>query len=241
MKKLFPILIVAILVVSCSRTITPIVTPVIKKYDGLLASIAPLEYQDRPVCSTSRINAEHDYWLTAAHCTTGAYGEPLEGEFKILGQPAKVIMRAVTEDIAILQGCKCEATAPALELRLSAKPPIEGDWIVMAGYPGPLRMDRTQYAVTFGWVSNRSIIIEGFPLQRLLVQVVGAPGSSGSPLLDQDGRVVSVLQLGLGGWSSILVGASYDTTVYLAKNYFSQEPPIVPKKKKRLGKVFWPV
>mgnify|MGYP001592833021 CR=1 FL=1 len=171
------------------------------------------------ICTTASINKNASekgnggYWLTAAHCV-----EEPEITYWIAGQKAPVVMRDVLNDLAILWTEKPAKVA----LKLANKWPEFGDKIYMAGHPfGYGAMFFTQ-----GFVANPSGYLENWMSYRpfMLLDVAGAPGSSGSPVTNDKQEIISVLQIGWGdrrGFSPVLGGATLGA-VRNYKNYFGK-------------------
>lgn len=153
------------------------------------------------ICTVSSINEKQRYWLTAAHCV-----EDMELVYYVAGEKATVVMRDVLNDLAILQ--TPTQTAPALDL--AKKGPEVEDRVTVAGYP----FGYPDPFLTLGTVANPSTKFTdepGFDRPFMLFQVAGAPGSSGSPVVNRKGDLVSVIQIGWGrGFSPIMGGVTFD-------------------------------
>lgn len=155
------------------------------------------------ICTVSSINEKRRLWLTAAHCVEGT-----EAKY-ILGEQILVVMRDVTNDIAVLSTPL--ASLPALKLA-QAGPKVEDRVRVTGhpfGYPYPL--------VTFGWVSSPYVVLSPELPPFMLIQVTGAPGNSGSPIVNTKNEIVSVLQISWGrSFSPMLGGATFQKLVQYA-------------------------
>lgn len=82
------------------------------------------------------------------------------------------------EDAALL-----EVVGPALNaLPVRMTPPIGGEWVTLAGYPGTTSIVVTEGAVagSFGFGDNA---VDGCVI----------PGMSGGPVIDMDGRVIGII------------------------------------------------
>ena len=152
------------------------------------------------ICTVSSINERKHYWITAHHCV-----EDRNLTYFIDNDVVTVEMRDVRNDLAILS----TATAYAPALKLAKKGPTFGDKVTVAGYPlgfGPL--------LTQGFVANPSLqITDEKPYDRpfMFVQAAGAPGNSGSPIVNSHNELVSVLQISFGRtFGPIMGGATYE-------------------------------
>ena len=159
------------------------------------------------VCTTGSINREKHYWLTAAHCVTDI---GLEGRF-IEGIPVKTVHIDVDRDLAVIE-------VPGLvakELPMQMSPPRWTEDIFLAGHP----FGYPDLFLTRGYIAN--------PLVRvgdkyyIAFDIAGAPGNSGSPVLNLQGEIVSVLQIGWGrSFAPVCAGATYENLKTFAQ-YFT--------------------
>lgn len=134
-------------------------------------------------CTTFSINETEGIWATAQHCVRGA--EQRGWGMTIHGVAVITIFHAPENDLALVQG---DVHAPALPLATQA--PAVGDRIEIRGFPYGMG-----YVVTWGKVAARNIPLQHEPLGLIyndILDVTGAPGNSGSPVL-KDGYVVGVL------------------------------------------------
>lgn len=93
----------------------------------------------------------------------------------------------VAEDLATL---KIDRAAPGHVFRVRSTRPPAGTNLGMIGYPLGNRLSLNQGKII--WRGKEA----GAPL--LAVKMLGAEGASGSPFIDDQGRVVGILQIGLG-------------------------------------------
>jgi len=130
-------------------------------------------------CTVFSINEQDGYWIGAKHCL-------FEGmDHLINGQPASVMYRDPSDDIAVLKGPQ----APALRL---AGPPERGSPLAVIGYPGGLPL----VGVQAGVLSGLSVVYTLDEDRRPYVAITstsGVSGMSGSPIVTPKGEVVSVL------------------------------------------------
>lgn len=164
------------------------------------------------ICTTSSINNKVDkkkggnYWLTAAHCISDS-----KLVYWIGDQKASVAMRDVLNDLAILYTSKSWDTA----LKLANAWPEFGDRVMMAGHP-------FGYGAVFftqGFVANPSAYLkDGYQDHRpfMVLDLAGAAGNSGSPIVDKDEEVISVLQC---GWGSSFSPVECGVTFGALRNY----------------------
>jgi S1-C subfamily serine protease len=120
--------------------------------------------------------------LTAAHCV----GNLMQAD----GLQSNVIMQDDYFDLAVLQVNLLKR--PSLELR--AAPAVEGEQLVGIGY-------------ALGWnisIAPRVMVLASSQkIDRkspggVIVQNTFAPGMSGGPVIDSNGKVVSIVQRGIG-------------------------------------------
>ncbi len=128
------------------------------------------------VCTAFSINETRGLWLTANHCYAG--GEQFAGsDVEWVGYNEKY-------DLAVFQGPHVTA------LVLAIKAPEVGDEVVLSGYPhGSLDL------ITF-FGRTSAVKARVMPTYTGSVfNILGLPGDSGSPILDNSGRVVGVAQV----------------------------------------------
>lgn len=183
------------------------------EFDRGMPSISYLVQDDLIGCTVWSINQKQGLWVTASHCVSnwgevGEEGEPLPmvigSGYTIKQHPAEVVMVNGDADLALL---KSEAHEPGLKL---GKYPHVGDEAVVYGYPA----GRPDPVVLFLRVASVFYQYEQWPW-TMLFSGHGWPGHSGSPILDTDGRVISVCQgsVVLGGRGDVggMTGASWSS------------------------------
>jgi len=193
----------------------------------LLGSISVLQTAGRNMCSVTSIDATRKYYLTAAHCVVkqfpGADGAvadetPNEG-LTVDGHPAFVVALTVAQDMAIL--VVPASTRPALKM---AKTPVRHlDDVVVAGHPLGWNFPTT----TKGYVASPGGVFTGaYPFNRpyMILQVVGAPGNSGSSVVNAQMDIVSVIQISWGrSFEPMMGSAPYSELVAFAGRYFGRK------------------
>lgn len=147
-------------------------------------SVYPLLDKNHNIfCTAFSINERAGYWMTARHC---AQSNTVNAawEATIDNQWALVIYRDPAHDIAVIQSA---ARHPALKMASRGSEP--GDAAVIIGYPWG--MPRGQ-STTFGHIAALLVPIENwYPSD--IYDITVAPGNSGSPVLNLDGRIVGLV------------------------------------------------
>ena len=213
----------------------PLVGHTARAHPSLLDSVRPLSQivstdhttriqAYRNICTVSSINAALRLWLAVAHCaideiihTDGSTTvAPITG-LTIMGHLAFVVKIDTEIDLAIL-------FVPGLSLpalRLASKGPFWEDEIRAVGYP----FGYPDVTITAGTVSNPNSTLDSNPRfapSYMLVTALVAPGSSGSPVVNSRGEIVSVLQIGWGRGYSPGGGATYARLKAFAGEYFER-------------------
>lgn len=211
MRKLIKVLAVVLALAIVSPTLTIAFNP-----SKVLRSVTSLDVLDasgvyRRICTVSSINKDARYWLTAAHCVD--HGE----QTYILDEAVTIIELDTKYDLAILQTSLVSLPA----LKLAGKAPKMGDEIMMIGFQGLLMMNGP--TMTRGWVMHPSLVVTldpGWDHEFMMLQILGAPGNSGSAVVNKKDQVISVLQWGFGrSFGSFESGATYEN-VAKYKKYF---------------------
>jgi S1-C subfamily serine protease len=188
---------------------------------SIAPSVWPMTFNGHNGCTVTSINEGQRYWLTAAHCV-----DPSEDEGPtiraIRGEVITPVVVDTKQDIAIVQTGR---GAPALKLAMhpptvplpGAKP--RDSEVFVLGYPFGLPFlvnVRGQAAALAG------VLGDDDPKPYALFNLTGAPGNSGSAILNSKGEVVSVLQVGWGrSWSPIVGGAVF-AELDKYRRYFEQ-------------------
>ncbi len=202
-----------------------------------LKSISVLQTAGRNMCSVTAINKEQGYYLTAAHCVLQNFPspsndpeesgppevqEPVANEnMTVDGRAAILTDVNVLEDLAVLyvKG----ATRPAL--KLATKSPRYLDAVTMAGHP----FGWDYPTVMIGTVASPYLRFTkdptDFPFNKyyMILQVSGAPGNSGSSVVNANMEVISVVQISWARtFAPVMGGAPYRELVKFASRYFSK-------------------
>lgn len=160
------------------------------------------------VCTVSHVNREKRLWVTAAHCVTGIGPE---GRY-IEGQSILIHTIDVAHDLALVS-LSTEFDGPVL--RVAAEP---ADWttkLVVAGHP----FGYDPIFITRGWVANPSAFLGD--RNYMIFDVGGAPGNSGSPVMNENGELVSILQIGWGRVFSPVTGGATGADFYELSKLFN--------------------
>ncbi len=179
-----PILILIAAVAGLALLVTPVpaLTPPFE-------SVAPMQEirqaeGEKPrlanVCSATSINTKQHLWLTAKHCLDDSDGS------YILGDLIEPVMKDETNDLAIVKTLR--VTAPAVKLA-SVAPKLNDAAFTISyplGFPVPLYFTGIVSNENFEW-KGKSYVVFQFPV---------APGSSGSPIFNANGELISITQRG---------------------------------------------
>lgn len=134
----------------------------------------------RPICTTASINEEMHLWITAAHCVDA-------GPLFIQQQPVSTVVVWNTADLALL----FTPTFAAPALRVADEAPEVGDKVSVVGYPFGIK----QPQLFQGYVSSVGMDIVYGHKYGLDVTICG--GNSGSPVVNKQDELVSVIQAGI--------------------------------------------
>jgi len=140
-------------------------------------------------CTAFSINEKQHLYATAAHCVLEDESGEKSPVPHILGQRVDVVMADKEADIAVVRAA---FGAPAL--KISDKAPKMHDPIEIHGFPYGM----PNMIVFSGEVSFPDITIVGDDRNErwMLFDCTAAPGNSGSPVLNKDHKVISILQVG---------------------------------------------
>jgi S1-C subfamily serine protease len=133
-------------------------------------------------CTGFVIDNDRDYVLTAAHCDAK--------DLFVDQSPAKVISKDVKKDLMVVHIDDLDRPA----LKLAKDNPKTGDEVASFGYGYGL--ERPMFRVTH--ISDDKIYIpyEGIGGPLVAVDATFVPGQSGGPVVNVEGDVVMVVQLG---------------------------------------------
>jgi S1-C subfamily serine protease len=197
-RILLPVLLaLTILAPSSGATLLPSVMPLRAEIEGV----------ERTFCTAFAINEQEHLWATAKHCVEAALDE--EWEMRIGGGFAyPIYLTPGGDDVAVIQA---ERAGEALSLAFEA--PSVGQAIRIQGYPYglPIRVTVT------GTLAGRMLPIAGQFSDVLDINVAG--GNSGSPVMNEDGRVIGVLW-GRFVQSSHALAVPWETLQRLISGYF---------------------
>ncbi len=149
-------------------------------------SIQPLQAKSdtgvlRTICTTFSINERAKMWGTAAHCLARVNEGVTEVRDVFIGdRPTTLMMANIVLDVAVL---RAEVSAPAIPL--SSRPSV-GDPVRVYGY----MWEEYTPTIFFGRIANLNA------RHYMLFDMRAGGGHSGSPILNVDGHVVSILQAG---------------------------------------------
>lgn len=121
-------------------------------------------------------------WLTNYHCIANADGTPqLTDRWRINGEPARVLAGAPMRDLAMLSG------PSAVPLRLTQLQAGFGDAIMTVGFPAGIK------SVARGVIANpaHAFTEAGAIFAEYDMSLAG--GASGSPVMDNSGRVTGMI------------------------------------------------
>lgn len=172
-----------------------------------LSPIQSLTYGNQLACTTFSINEQRGVWATAAHCVEDNEGVLVTNrDYRIAGEAASVLMWQHEWDLALLTGAKVE------RLKLGDRPDV-GDSVSVTGFPWGFPS-----LPTF-WGRVASVKAEIPYGDKMLFDMAAAPGNSGSPVVDRDGEVVSVLQDSFQTFSG---GCTYKQLVDAFKSFWQR-------------------
>ncbi len=129
---------------------------------------------------------------TAGHCCDEDSQFKLEGANSVPGSELKVLIDNDETDVCVLRG---QMRGPVLALAL-VDPPI-GAFVFTAGYP------RGRFLMSMGLWSGRHE-------ESSISSTVSNPGASGSPVMDDQGNVVALLNAYVPGMDSLTISTSLE-------------------------------
>jgi hypothetical protein len=112
---------------------------------------------------------------------------------------AQVVFVDPHHDVAVLEVLSPPDRKLPFEagVTLETKAPRDQQPVVAAGYPG--MGSRPSYQVTKGYISNRRVQLDGDAAPYIQHTAAIDPGSSGGPLLSEDGRLLGINTLKMHG------------------------------------------
>jgi S1-C subfamily serine protease len=135
----------------------------------------------------------------------------------IMGVSVPVVILVVDEekDLAVFQ--TPDFSAPGVKL---GKAPKVGADILVAGHP----FGYPDVFLTRGWVASLAAELDPGRRRKMIFDVAGAPGNSGSPVFNKGGQLVSILQIGWSrSFSPVTGGALWMDVKTIAGGYFQGE------------------
>lgn len=134
-------------------------------------------------CSGIVIDSSRNHILTAAHCDLKDKDDILYAD----QHPAKVVWKDVKSDLMVLKVEDMQKPA----LQLSSKNPEPGLEVASIGYG--YGWEKPMFRVAHVSISN-SYVGEGLTGEFVILDIPFVSGQSGGPVVDADGRLVSIVQ-----------------------------------------------
>jgi hypothetical protein len=113
--------------------------------------------------------------VTAGHCCEDGMNAALQGDHAVPGADLSALVDDDTNDVCVMHGEMVGAPLP-----LALRDPEVGDPVWSAGYPG------NKFVISGGYWSGRDAYDAG------VASLDAGHGGSGSPVLDEHGRVVGM-------------------------------------------------
>lgn len=152
-------------------------------WTAIVPTLADAVMQISDTCSAFAIDNEREYVLTARHCASADPAQPTIVDLI----PARVVADDVKRDLMVLQ-------VPGLQrkaLKLAAHDPATGEEVASYGYGGGYAKPMLRIA----HVANRRISLLGLDGEWVMVDGAFVGGQSGSPVVNAQGEVVSIVQM----------------------------------------------
>lgn len=183
-------------------------------YPTAFASVIPIDIAMDDVihhiCTAVSIDAQQHLWLTAAHCMEDKI-DPETGELHVyrryIGGDMVDIVKVGISDLAVIHTAR--AFAPTVHVATIT--PSYGDPVSVPSYP----QGWNQPILSKGYVLSptQDLKIDETTNKHLLIDATAAHGSSGAPILNDAGEIISVLQTGDHDWGSLIGGCTYDQLI----------------------------
>ena len=171
---------------------------VVKKSNNAVFYIEVSRGDEKGGCTGFVINAKEKLAMTANHCDPGEGGEMWADKVR-----AEVVAKDAKKDLLVIQMKYMDPERTALSL--ADKNPTVGQDVMSVGFGYAL--DNIQFRKAS--VSSAGIMLPGNdnPGPFIGTNISFTPGQSGGPVLDSEGHVVAIVQLGDGGTLGMGVGA----------------------------------
>ncbi len=168
-----------------------------------------LDGEDAGHCTAWK--AANDRVFTAGHCCEDGYTYRFSDGMGVPGSDLKVLVDDDEHDVCVLEGKMRGAAIP-----IAMSDPFAGDYVWTAGYP-------VRYLVISGgfWSERVKVEIDDHEMILGVSSTVVRGGSSGSPMLNADGRAVGILVAGYtNGGDNIAFSTTIEWLRYnLQKSY----------------------
>ena len=142
------------------------------------------------LCTVESINPDQHLFLGAAHCVLAGDTDQLGGQTYVGSNhyPVNVLRADREKDLALLW-----SEQPAVGLVLRTRPIGWKEEVQLPSF----QLGWSMFMLTTGRVTNPDGTIEGDTKAFLWHSIYGCGGSSGGPILDKNGALVSVEQVGV--------------------------------------------
>lgn len=159
-------------------------------------------------CTAWSINEAKDYVMTAAHCDMS---NNTKDDFLVDNIPAKVVAKDAKKDLLVLEVKGINKPA----LHLAKSDPLIGDEIASYGYG--LGLERPLFRVTHVSDTDLHINQDGLGGPYIVTDTDFIGGQSGGPVVNSDGDVVMIVQMGVKGLG---IGVGAETIKSKMGRYF---------------------
>jgi hypothetical protein len=155
----------------------------------------------RTGCSVFSVQPKFQGWATDGHCVAKPDPEDPTSRiarakaFFIDGHPAIVVRVDYEHDLALMQ--VTDGWGVKKGIKLAKQAPKVGDRVETLGFSYAL--SRPFYFLGYIAVDEFEYTSQGYSWFGTFVNVVSVGGQSGSPVVNEDGRLVGLLHIGFGG------------------------------------------